>query len=160
MPESRAMTEPPDAMLARPPPKVLHGVISAPQLAVSEPESETKARSRCPNPFATGCGYAVDGTTKLAVLSLDDGKALHTFELPRLANLRLGVQWTPDGRSLTYRDWANGIWIQSLDGGSPQRLKGLPSEKLYAFDWSPDGRSLAFTRGVESRDVVMISDFR
>ena len=106
------------------------------------------------------CGYLVDGSTKLAVLSLDDGKPIQTFELPRLANLRLGVQWTPDGKALTYRDWVNGIWIQYLDGGSPQRLKGLPTEKLYAFDWSPDGKSLVFTRGIESRDVVMISDFR
>ena len=91
---------------------------------------------------------------------MDDGKPIQTFELPRLANLRLGVQWTSDGKALTYRDWANGIWIQYLDGGSPQRLKGLPTEKLYAYDWSPDGKYLAFTRGVESRDVVMISDFR
>ena len=113
-----------------------------------------------PDSRYVACGYVVDGSTKLAVLSLDDGKPIQTFELPRLANLRLGVQWTPDGKALTYRDWANGIWIQYLDGGSPQRLKGLPAEKLYAFDWSPDGKYLAFTRGVETRDVVMISDFR
>jgi Tol biopolymer transport system component len=77
-----------------------------------------------------------------------------------LANLRLGVHWTADGKALTYRDWANGLWIQNLEGGSPQRLKGLPPEKLLAYDWSPDGKYLAFTRGIASCDVVMIRDFR
>ena len=55
-----------------------------------------------------------------------------------------------------YRDWINGIWRQDLDGGAPERIAGLPSEKLYAFGWSPDGKQFAFVRGSEIRDVVMM----
>jgi Tol biopolymer transport system component len=106
------------------------------------------------------CGYSVDGITKLAVISIEGGSPTYLFDLPRLANLRYGVHWTTDGKGVTYRDWANGIWRQNLTGGAPQRLTGLPREKLYAYDWSPDGKFFAFTRGVETRDVVLIKNFR
>ena len=106
------------------------------------------------------CGYMADGKNKLAILSIDGGDPIRVFDLPPHANLRLGVHWTPDGKAVTYRDWVNGIWRQELVGGPPQRLKGLPNEKLYAYDWSPDGKFFAFARGTEIRDVVLISDFR
>ena len=106
------------------------------------------------------CEYLFAGKSKLGVFSIDGGDPLYTFEIPVHANLRLGIHWTPDGKAITYRDWINGIWRQDLAGGEPQRLKGLPSEKLYAYDWSPDGKQFAFTRGTETRDVVLISDFR
>ena len=95
---------------------------------------------------------------KVAILSIDGGEPIKVFDIPRLANLRLGIRWTPDGKAVTYRDWNNGIWRQSLEGGEPQRLKGLPSEKLYAYDWSSDGKRFAFTRGLEIRDLVLISN--
>jgi len=41
-------------------------------------------------------------------------------------------------------------------GGAPQRLAGLPEEKLFAFGWSLDRRQFAFTRGSEIRDVILI----
>ncbi len=113
-----------------------------------------------PDSRFVACGYLADGKGKLAIFSIDGGNPSRLFDLPPRANLRLGVHWTPDGKAVTYRDWVNGIWRQDLAGGQPQRLKGLPNEKLYAYDWSPDGRFFAFTRGIESRDVVLISDFR
>ena len=113
-----------------------------------------------PDSRFVACGYLVEGKTKLAVFSIDGGNPIRLFDLPLRANLRLGVHWMPDGNAVTYRDWVNGIWRQDLAGGEPQRLKGLPNEKLYAYDWSPDGKFFAFTRGMETRDVVLISDFR
>ena len=103
------------------------------------------------------CGYE-SGGTKIAILSIDGGEPIKLFDVPRLANLRLGVRWTPDGKAVTYRDWVNGIWRQNLNGGEPQRLKGLPNEKLYAYDWSSDGKRFAFTRGAEIRDLVLINN--
>ena len=113
-----------------------------------------------PDSRFVACGYLVEGKIKLAVFSIDGGNPIRIFDLPPRANLRLGVHWTPDGKAVTYRDWVNGIWRQELTGGEPQRLKGLPDEKLYAYDWSADGKFFAFTRGSEIRDVVLISDFR
>jgi len=102
------------------------------------------------------CGSQVDGKRKLAILSIDGGEPLKLFDVASLAEFAPGVVWSPDGRSVTYRDWANGIWKQSLEGGEPQKLEGLPQERLYAYRWSRDGSRFAYTRGSENSDVVLI----
>ena len=55
-------------------------------------------------------------------------------------------------------NWIKGLWRQPLDGGQPQRIESLPDEKIYPYSWSHDGKMFAFTRGVEIRDVVLISN--
>lgn len=104
------------------------------------------------------CGYKAKDKTQLAVISIADGKPLKLFDIPATANFRNGIRWLPDGKAITYRDWANGIWRQDLNGGEPQRLKGLPEEKIYTYGWSPDGKQFAFTRGREIGDAVLIVD--
>ncbi len=103
------------------------------------------------------CGYEDDNKMKLAILPITGGTPLKLFELPRLANLRFSIRWTPDGKAVTYRDWANGIWKQNLSGGEPERLPGLPEEKLYGYGWSRDGKLFAFTRAATSRDVTLLT---
>ena len=110
-----------------------------------------------PDSRLIACGYEAGGI-KLAILSIDGGKPIKIFDVPRLANLRLGARWTPDGKAVTYRDWTNGIWKQDLSGGEPKLLNGLPSEKFYAYDWSRDGKWFAFTRGTDIRDIVLINN--
>jgi Tol biopolymer transport system component/DNA-binding winged helix-turn-helix (wHTH) protein len=104
------------------------------------------------------CAYKMEpnSKTQLAIIPADGGAPLKLFDLPRLANFSLGVRWTPDDKAVTYRDWSNGIWRQPLTGGNPERLKGLPEEKLYSYSWSPDGKQFAFVRGSEIRDVVLL----
>ena len=109
-----------------------------------------------PDSKRVACGIEANDVQKLAIIDLEKGTLLQTFDLPRLANLRLGARWTPDGKAVAYRDWGNGIWKQDLSGGPPQRLAGLPEEKLLSFGWSPDGRSFAFARGTAQSDVVLI----
>jgi Tol biopolymer transport system component len=98
--------------------------------------------------------------TKLALLPIAGGQPLKLFDLPPGVTFRYGLRWTPDGKAVAYRDWVNGLWRQPVDGGSPQRLTGLPKEKLFAYAWSPDGKQFVFTRGAETRDVVLIRNFR
>jgi Tol biopolymer transport system component len=113
-----------------------------------------------PDSKSIACQLILDGKTKLAILSLETGQLIKSFDFPRLGNPRLGVHWTPDGKAVSYRDWTNGIWKQDLEGGAPQRLEGLPEEKLFSYGWSPDGKSFAFARGATSRDVVLIKSER
>lgn len=105
------------------------------------------------------CEYSCDdGKTRLAVISIDGGAPLKLFEVPPLANFRFAIRWTPDGKAITYRDWGQGLWRQPLEGGAPERVAGLPDEKIYSNSWSRDGKMFAFTRGVEMRDVILITN--
>ena len=97
---------------------------------------------------------------QIAIYNIDGGSPLSLFAVPGSTNVRNGPRWTPDGSAITYRDWQEGIWRQPLTGGDPQRMPGLPREKLYTYAWSPDGSQFAFIRGTESYDVVLISDFQ
>ncbi len=111
-----------------------------------------------PDSRSIACAYEINGKTKLAVLSIDGGEPVKEFDLPNRANLRYSLRWTPDARSLTYRDWDAGYWRQSIDGGEPQRLAGFPDEKLFSYDWSPDGKQVAYGRGMEVRDIILVRD--
>lgn len=106
------------------------------------------------------CGYFANGKTSLAIFPIEGGEPVRFFDIPKTSNFYNAIRWTSDGKFITYRDWANGIWQQSLDGGEPQRLAGLPEEKLMTYGWSRDGKQLAFTRGKDSLDAVLITDFR
>ena len=85
---------------------------------------------------------------------------MQILDIAPQANFRYGIKWTPDGKAITYRDWVAGIWRQPIDGSPPQRLPGLPEEKIFPNGWSRDGKLFAFVRGITPRDVVLISSER
>ena len=106
------------------------------------------------------CGYVSNGKTMLAIFPISGGAPVMLLDVPKTYNFTNAIRWKPDGKSISYRDWANGIWEQSVEGGEPHRIAGLPEEKLMTYGWSRDGKYLAFTRGKQSLDAVLISDFR
>jgi len=112
-----------------------------------------------PDSKLIACEFVGEGDkTQLAVLSIDGGRPTKVFDIPPLANFRYAVRWTADGKSITYRDWAEGLWRQALNGAAAERVNGLPEEKIYSNSWSRDGKYFAFTRGVEMRDVILITN--
>ncbi|MEO8435429.1 MAG: winged helix-turn-helix domain-containing protein [Pyrinomonadaceae bacterium] len=95
---------------------------------------------------------------QLALVSLEGGKPVKFFDVPRTSQFNNGIRFTPDDKAVCYRDVANGIWRQDLSGGKPTRLAGLPEEKIYTYGWSRDGKLFAFTRGREIGDAVLIKN--
>jgi hypothetical protein len=87
---------------------------------------------------------------------MEDGTPVRLFAVPRSAAFSDGLRWSPDNKAVCYRDFGNGVWRQPLEGGPPNRLKGLPEEKSYVYGWSRDGKLFAFTRGRELGDAVLI----
>ena len=98
---------------------------------------------------------------RVAMMSLETGKVT-TFEVAPTLQVQWDtvLRWTPDSRNLAYLDHRGGIdniWIQSIDGGSPKQLTNFTDSSIFSFDWSREG-NLAASRGVITRDVVLITD--
>jgi TolB protein len=104
------------------------------------------------------CGLiASPAKSQLAIMPIDGHEPAKVFDTAPLANIRLGFRWTSDGKAIIYRDQRVGLWRQSIDGGAPVRVQGVPAEKIYGFGWSRDNKFFAYTLGTEIRDVVLVS---
>ena len=97
---------------------------------------------------------------KVKVIPSDGGAALHKFDWPASASV---LRWAPAVDTVEYaltRSGVSNIWQQKLLGGPPKQITNFESGSIFDFDWSRDGRQLALTRGSESSDVILISNFR
>jgi Tol biopolymer transport system component len=115
-------------------------------LASSEPHENPSSISA--NPY------------QVKVIPFDGGAALYKFDWPASAN---APHWAPAGDAVEYaltRSGVSNIWRQKLGGGPPKQITNFESGLIFDFDWSHEGRQLALTRGTESSDVVLISNFR
>jgi Tol biopolymer transport system component len=75
-------------------------------------------------------------------------------------NWNVLIRWSADSKSVTYIDRRGGfdnVWLQPIDGSPAKQLTDFKDSRIFSFDWSRDGRLLA-SRGVETNDVVLISD--
>lgn len=100
---------------------------------------------------------------ELIVIPVNGGEPINSFNVSPTTKTWAEVQWTPDGRALTYIDMMGGIgniWLQPLEGGNPRQLTDFKTERIFRFAWTPDGKQLTLSRGIETNDVVLISNFR
>ncbi|MEK6281019.1 MAG: protein kinase [Acidobacteriota bacterium] len=98
---------------------------------------------------------------RLGLMSLETGK-IETFEVSPTVQVQWDSHlcWTSDSRSLAYLDHRGGIdniWTQSIEGGPPRQLTNFTDLNIFSFNWSRDD-NLAASRGVITRDVVLITD--
>ena len=97
---------------------------------------------------------------RLKVIAFDGGTLLHQFDWPASAG---DPRWAPGGEAIDYvltRNGVSNIWQQKLTGGPPKQITNFESGLIFDFDWSRDARQLALTRGSESSDVILITNFR
>jgi eukaryotic-like serine/threonine-protein kinase len=94
---------------------------------------------------------------RLAIYPIEGGEPLTIF--PQAIQAQV-VNWTPDGRALTYFEHPIGeaakIWVQPVTGGAPQLLTEFAADRLFGLAWSPDGKQLACVRGLWASDVVLL----
>ncbi|MEO7673897.1 MAG: DPP IV N-terminal domain-containing protein, partial [Pyrinomonadaceae bacterium] len=98
---------------------------------------------------------------KLAIFPFEGGQPVKIFD--NIPTAGQHIYWTPESRSLIYINTRNGIsnlWMQPVDGGAPKQLTDFKSDIIYSFDYSRDGKKLALSRGTQTIDVVLISNFR
>jgi Tol biopolymer transport system component len=120
-------------------------------------DKETSWVSFSPDGKYFAAGYVTD-KRRLAIFAAETNELLQQFDLPKSGTLFMGSRWSPDSKSVAYRDVNHGYWLQPIDGDEPRRIEGLPQEKLYNFAWSKDGKWFAFVRGQEIRDVVLLTN--
>jgi serine/threonine protein kinase len=102
--------------------------------------------------------------TRLALLSLKDGRVVQKFNLPVAAaatGRSWATTWTPDGAAFDFVDFRDGawnIWRQPIAGGSPKQITSFDrSQEIFSFAWSRDGTRLACSRGTVSTDAVLLT---
>jgi eukaryotic-like serine/threonine-protein kinase len=109
------------------------------------------------------CGYQETlpvPTGKLAVIPADGGVPVNVFVRP-IGSQKL--RWSPDQKSLQYlltRHGATNVWEQPLSGGPPRPVTDFTSGHIFDFAWSRDGKQLLLSKGEETSDVLLISNFR
>jgi eukaryotic-like serine/threonine-protein kinase len=130
----------------------------------STPLTETRAQKPDVSPDGKLIAYhTLDSESEsspwiFGAMPFDGGRLIKRFTFASTVGERL-VRWVPGGWGLAYLDSPGGvsnIWVQPLDGGSPQELSNFKAETIESFDWSPDGRRVAIVRGTETSDVVLI----
>jgi Tol biopolymer transport system component len=128
---------------------------------LTEKESAVSVVSLDGQSFACNYQDQPGGAYKIAIVSIAGGQPTKLFDIP--GSFGRSLQWSTDGRSLTYVETQRGIsnlWSQPLTGGSPRQLTDFKEQRIFGFAWSRDGKQLAISRGVVNNDVVLIKDFR
>lgn len=102
---------------------------------------------------------------KVAIIDLD-GIPVQIFDISSHPFFdRVGFRWAPDGKAITYRihqsvpNESDNLWSQPIDGGPPKQLTNFDSEHVFFFGWSRNGE-LVLSRGIETREVILLTDFR
>ena len=97
---------------------------------------------------------------QVKIIPLEGGAPLQQFDWPATAG---NPRWAPEGEAVEYlltRNGVSNIWQQKLSGGPPKQITNFSSGLIFDFAWSRDGKQLALTRGSQSSDVILISNFR
>lgn len=84
------------------------------------------------------------------------GIAENKFEV----GLMESIEWSPDGKSLTYisSEGVPNIWQISLDGKEKKQLTNFDAGRLFNFAWSKDGRQIFLARGTVNNEMILIKD--
>ena len=104
------------------------------------------------------CRYYVEsGRRGIAIIPIGGGSPTKLLPIPIMDWQR--VQWTSDGRALTYIDARNGtsnIWSYDLYDGSAKQITNFKTEEIFSYAWSPD-KQLVCERGTKASDVTTIN---
>ncbi|HEY2431223.1 MAG TPA: protein kinase [Vicinamibacterales bacterium] len=107
--------------------------------------------------------YVASPTAPLAlgILPADGGPPTQTFPGFAQATASGSIGWAADGQSVLYTNVERlNVWRQRLAGGAPEKVTNYSDLMIFRFVLSRDGRQLALVRGTQTRDAVLISNFR
>jgi eukaryotic-like serine/threonine-protein kinase len=118
--------------------------------------------------------YSLDPSKppQIAIVDLQSGEIRNTYEVPNeivwTGDGGHKLEWTKDGHSILYqtrKDEIPSLWAQPVGAkGAPamptKRIATFPQEsRVWAFTLSPDGKQIAYSRGQNVTDAVLLSHF-
>jgi serine/threonine protein kinase/dipeptidyl aminopeptidase/acylaminoacyl peptidase len=132
--------------------------------AVQLTDQYTRMPIVSPNGQLFACRYLVEGGSREIAIFPVSGGSNPIERLPIRVLDWQRIQWTADGRALTYIDTVKGIsniWRYDLTSRLPKQLTDFKTdETTFAYSWSPDYKQLACHRGTNIRDVIIFSHQR
>lgn len=93
----------------------------------------------------------------VGVLPTDGNAEPKLFELPVRRRI---IQWKADSTGFYFIGGtvnSSSIWIQSLEGGEPQKIVEFP-DRIFNFAWSSDEKYLFVSRGKQQGDALLITN--
>jgi len=109
------------------------------------------------NQFIACRHYAEGRSPEIAILPIQGGRPIKSLPIPIVDWQR--VQWTSDGKALTYVNTVNGVsnlWSYDLNTGASKQITNFPAEQIFAYAWSPDYKQLACERGTAVSNVTIV----
>jgi len=101
---------------------------------------------------------------RLYIIPFDGGSPVKAIDLQSSIRIsRGGLQWTADGRAICFvasRTGLPNLWAQPIEGGPAKQLTNFKSDYISRYALSRDGKQIAVSRGSDTKDIVLIKDFR
>ncbi len=97
------------------------------------------------------------------VILTEKGATVKTFETVENSGLNIGARWLPNGEAITYPVYKNNvtnIWQQPINGDTPHPLTDFTSGEIFNYAFSNDGKRLYISRGYQTRNAVLIKNFK
>lgn len=112
-----------------------------------------------PSPDGKQIAYLeyAEATVRLVIIPFAGGPPERTFLLRPTGNVNRRMRWTPDSKAIIYRQ-DQALWRQRLDQDKPEPIKGFEDVQIYQMAWSPDGKTLAYTRGANMQEIMLLQN--
>ena len=97
------------------------------------------------------------------IISAENGEVVQTFKTAQNPILNVGARWTPDGKGLVYiANYKNvgNLLLQPTGGKVIRPVTDFTSGDIYNFAFSIDGTRIFLARGYQTRNAILISNFR
>ena len=91
----------------------------------------------------------------LKIIPAEGGAPVKTFDLPIEAAVYNRLCWSPDGRSIVYKDEMSGLWRQGLNGGRAERISIPGDLRIYRFAYSTNG-TMIYAAALPIREIVIL----
>jgi Tol biopolymer transport system component len=101
--------------------------------------------------------YIQEGRKGIAIIPMQGGAPTQYLPIPIVDWQK--VQWTADGRGLTYVETLNGvsnIWSYEISTGATRQITTFATDEIFSYAWSPDYKQLVCERGAAVSDVTVV----